>query len=58
MVYSVLMAVRRRSGIAQLFVESRDELLSQFNHFAGVFFVLHSTRQVAPIVSIAEAWHR
>jgi hypothetical protein len=36
--------------LAQLFVEFHNELLSQFNHFVGVFFVLNLTCQVAPIV--------
>jgi len=57
MLCSGLIAVRRRSGLAQLFVESRDELLSQFNHFEGVFFVLNSTRQVPPIVSRGKVSH-
>jgi hypothetical protein len=36
-------------GLALFFVELRNQLLSQFNHFVWVFFVLNSTRQLAPI---------
>jgi hypothetical protein len=37
------------SGLAQLLVVLRYELLNQFNHFVGVFFVLNLSGQIAPI---------
>jgi hypothetical protein len=47
--FCVLVAVRCRCGFAHFFVKFRNELLSQFDHFARVFFVLNLMRQVAPI---------